>query len=158
MQETLLAALTSADKYEGRAKVKTWLVGILKFKVLDALRARARAPRTMSDLETERRAGDVEALFDEAGTWRQMPHEWSDPTHETRRRDFDRVLETCLEKLPGVPAQAFVLREVFELDPDEVCRLVSVTRNHLNVLLYRARMSLRRCLEVNWLAGEGAAS
>lgn len=158
VQETLLAALSSAENYEGRARVKTWLVGILKFKVLDALRARARAPRTMSDLETEGSAADVDALFDETGAWRQMPREWTDPTHETRRRDFDRVLEICLEKLPGLPAQAFVLREVFEMDADEVCRLVSVTRNHLNVLLYRARMSLRRCLEVNWLTGEGAAS
>lgn len=156
VQETLLAALKSAEAYEGRATVKTWLVGILKYKVLDAIRSRARAPRTMSDLESERATGDLDALFDEMGAWREKPREWSDPSHGTRQRDFDRVLERCLERLPGVSAQAFVLREVFEMEAEEVCGLVSVTRNHLNVLLYRARMSLRRCLDLHWVAGEGA--
>ncbi|MEK7316846.1 MAG: sigma-70 family RNA polymerase sigma factor [Candidatus Eisenbacteria bacterium] len=158
VQEALLAALQSAETYEGRAKLKTWLVGILKFKVLDALRSRARSPRTMTDLEAERGTTDVDALFDETGTWREKPREWEDPTHGTRQRDFDRVLERCLEKLPGVAAQAFVLREVFELEAEEVCSLVSVTRNHLNVLLYRARMSLRRCLDLHWVAEEGATT
>lgn len=158
MQETLLAALKSAERYEGRAQLKTWLVGILKHKVLDAIRSRARAPRTMSDLEAEHPAQELDALFDETGTWSEKPREWGDPSRGTTQRDFDRVLGQCLEKMPGASAQAFVLREVFEVEPDEVCRLVSVTRNHLNVLLYRARMSLRRCLDLHWVSGEGAPS
>lgn len=157
VQETLLSALASAGSYAGRASVKTWLVGILKHKVIDALRARARGPRTMSDLGRETRTEDLDALFDEAGAWRDKPREWEDPAHAVRQRDFDRVLETCLRKLPGLSAQVFVLRELFEMSAEEVCGLAGVTRNHLNVLLYRARMSLRGCLDLNWVSEGGVA-
>lgn len=157
VQETLLAALNSARTYSGRAKVLTWLVGILKFKVIDALRARSRAPKNMTDLSREVSTGDLDALFDDTGTWRVKPREWGDPGHGLRQREFDRVLEACLGKLPDLSAQVFVLREVFELEVDEVCNLALITRNHLNVLLYRARMSLRGCLDLNWIAEEGAA-
>jgi RNA polymerase sigma-70 factor (ECF subfamily) len=157
VQETILSALAAADSYAGRARVKTWLVGILKHKVIDALRARSRGPRTLTDLGAEVGTDDLDALFDDAGFWRVKPREWEDPTHAVRQRDFDRVLETCLRKLPGLSAQVFVLREVFEISAEEVCGLAGVTRNHLNVLLYRARMSLRGCLDLNWVTEGGAA-
>lgn len=157
VQETILSALAAADSYAGRARVKTWLVGILKHKVIDALRARARGPRTLTDLGAEAGTDDLDALFDDAGLWRVRPQEWEDPTHAVRQRDFDRVLETCLQKLPGLSAQVFVLRELFEVSAEEVCGLAGVTRNHLNVLLYRARMSLRGCLDLNWVTEGGAA-
>ena len=158
VQETLLAAIKSAGAYSGRATVRTWLVGILKFKVIDALRARSRAPVNASDLVAEVGTEDLDRLFDEAGTWLSKPREWADPSLGVRQREFDRVLKACLEGLPSRSAQAFVLREMFELEAEEVCRLVAVTRNHLNVLLYRARMSLRGCLDLNWIAEEGAES
>ena len=157
VQETILSALAAADSYAGRARVKTWLVGILKHKVIDALRARARGPRTLTDLGAEVGTDDLDALFDDAGVWRVRPREWEDPTHAVRQRDFDRVLETCLRKLPGLSAQVFVLRELFEVSAEEVCGLAGVTRNHLNVLLYRARMSLRGCLDLNWVTEGGPA-
>ena len=157
VQETILSALAAADSYAGRARVKTWLVGILKHKVIDALRARSRGPRTLTDLGAEVGTDDLDALFDDSGFWRVKPREWEDPTHAVRQRDFDRVLETCLRKLPGLSAQVFVLRELFEVSAEEVCGLAGVTRNHLNVLLYRARMSLRGCLDLNWVTEGGAA-
>lgn len=156
VQETILSALAAADSYAGRARVKTWLVGILKHKVIDALRARSRGPRTLTDLGAEVGTDDLDALFDDAGFWRVKPREWEDPTQAVRQRDFDRVLETCLRKLPGLSAQVFVLRELFEVSAEEVCGLAGVTRNHLNVLLYRARMSLRGCLDLNWVTEGGA--
>lgn len=157
VQETLVAALDSIESYAGRAKVKTWLVGILKFKIIDAIRARSRAPRNISDLGAEITTDDLDRLFDETGTWRVKPRDW-DPGYDLRQREFDRVLENCLRKLPDLSAQVFTLREIFEIDADEVCRLVEVTRNHLNVLLYRARMSLRGCLELHWNSEGGTAS
>jgi len=158
VQETLLAALKAADSYAGRASVKTWLVGILKYKVIDALRARARDPKAVSDLGAEVRTDDLDALFDDVGIWRVKPREWEDPAARISQRDFDRVLEACLRKLPGVSAQVFVLRELFEMRSEEICNLFGVTRNHLNVLLYRARMSLRGCLDLNWVQEEGIAT
>jgi RNA polymerase sigma-70 factor (ECF subfamily) len=158
VQETLLAALNAADSYAGRASVKTWLVGILKYKVIDALRARSRDPKTVTDLGAEVRTEDLDALFDEVGIWRVKPREWEDPAERVRQREFDRALEGCLKKLPGLSAQAFVLREYFEMSAEEICNLVGVTRNHLNVLLYRARMSLRGCVDLNWMQEKGIAT
>lgn len=158
VQETLLAALNATSAYAGRAAVKTWLVGILKHKVIDALRLRIRAPKNVTDLAVEMSAESVDALFDDTGTWRARPREWDDPSHGLGQHDFDRVLERCLKKLPDLNAQVFVLREVFELEADEVCSLAAITRNHLNVLLYRARMSLRHCIDLHWVAEEGTRS
>lgn len=151
VQETLLAAASSAATYEGRARVLTWLVGILKFKIIDALRARARAPVSVSDVGEGLDTDDIDALFDASGTWRDKPSEWNDASHRLRENDFRRVLEACLTKLSPLPARVFMLRELFEIEPEEICRLAAVTRNHLNVLLYRARLSLRSCLELNWM-------
>ncbi len=158
VQETLVAALDSLSSYSARAKVKTWLVGILKFKIIDAIRARSRAPMNVSDLGREVTMDDLDQLFDETGTWQVKPRSWGDPGHDLRQREFDRVLENCLRKVPGLSAQVFTLREIFQMEADEVCRLMEITRNHLNVLLYRARMSLRGCLDVHWNSEGGAAS
>ena len=158
VQETLLAAVRSASSYQGRAQLKSWLVGILKFKIIDALRARARAPTPASDLAAELDAADLDALFDEGGTWRAKPREWEDPSHAVMLEDFQRVLEGCLSKLPDHSARAFMLREMLGLAADEICGVLGVTRNHLNVLLYRGRLSLRRCLELHWVTDERTAS
>jgi RNA polymerase sigma-70 factor (ECF subfamily) len=52
--------------------------------------------------------------------------------------------------LPGQTASAFSLREIEDLSADETCKQLAVTPGHLRVLLYRARMQLRHCFEVNW--------
>ncbi len=158
VQETLMAALNSTGSYAGRAKVKTWLVGILKFKIIDAIRARSRAPVNASDLGAETTTADLDRFFDEGGTWRVKPGDWGDPGRDLRQREFDRVLEDCLRALPDLSAQAFALREIFEAEAEEVCQLLAINRNHLNVLLYRARMLLRSCLEIHWISEQGAAS
>lgn len=150
VQETMLAAFQSRQSYTGKSALKTWLIGILKFKIIDALRARNRQPVPASQLNAELAIEDIEALFDADGIWRNKPSHWEDPESAARQRDFMKIMELCLEKLPPNSARAFMLRELFELDADEICAITAVSRNHLGVLLYRARMSLRGCLEVNW--------
>lgn len=151
VQETVLAAFQSRRTFTGKSKLKTWLIGILKFKIIDALRIRVRQPVPSSQLDAELEIEDINALFDSDGIWRNKPGVWENPESEARQRDFMKVMELCLEKLPPNSARVFMLRELFELDTDEICALMSFSRNHLGVLLYRARMSLRGCLEVNWL-------
>lgn len=151
VQETLLAAIQSLAQFRGESSLKTWLVGILKFKVLDALRARARQPVSLTELEPELHTDDLDALFDTTGTWCTKPQDWSDPDFASRQRDFLQLLERCLTELPKHTARAFMLRELFEVETDEICRLLAITPNHMGVLLYRARMTLRRCVEGQWL-------
>ena len=158
VQETLMAAIQGAAEFRGASSPKTWLIGILKYKVLDALRSRARQPLSMSDLDPELDTGDLDALFDDAGVWQTTPREWSDPAHSAQQLGFLQMLEFCLAELPRHSGRAFMLREMFELDTAEICQLLALTPNHLGVLLYRARMTLRKCLEDHWLDRQGAAS
>jgi len=153
VQETLLAAIQGASEFRGESSLKTWLVGILKFKVLDALRGRARQPIPVADLEPELRTEDLEEMFDKTGVWRAKPHEWSDPAFSAHQLDFMRWVEICLTHLPTHTARVFMLREMFELNTEDICQMLEITPNHVGVLLYRARMTLRRCLEIHWLHG-----
>lgn len=150
VQETLLAAMQGQANFEGRAKLKTWLIGILKFRIVDALRQRRRDPIPASALQQETNIEDLEALFDQEGMWRAKPSTWSQAPAEIEQQDFMQVMELCLTRLPPLTARVFMLREMFGMESEEVCGLIAITRNHLGVLLYRARMSLRRCLEIHW--------
>ena len=62
------------------------------------------------------------------------------------------MMEFCLEKLPPNTARVFMMREVMELESDEICKELTITANNLWVILYRARMSLRECLQLHWFA------
>lgn len=149
VQETLLAALEAKDRFEGRSSERTWLVGILKHKILDHLRSHSREIPVTELLEPD---GEMEALFDERGKWKEGPAPWrDDPQSFLHQKEFWNTLVQCLEELPGRLGRVFALRELEGLGTNEISNLFGVTSTNLGVLLYRARMRLRRCLEINWL-------
>ena len=150
VQETLVAALGARDGFSGRSSVKTWLTGILKHKIVDAIRQKQRQPVIAAtfDDETDREAFDP--LFKDDGSWDAPPADWGDPENALARREFMDVMELCLERLPPNTARVFVMREVMELETEEICKELAITANNLWVILYRARMALRQCLEQNW--------
>lgn len=155
VQETFLAALQSIDRFAGQASERTWLVGILKHKIVDHFRklARDRAP-----VETTNNA-DVQ-LFDENRYWihEDGPRDWGpDPLTEYERARFAEILQECLSGLPPRMAAAFTMREIDDLDSSEVCKVLDVTSTNLWVILHRARAQLRLCLESNWLVTGGRA-
>jgi len=152
VQETLLAALKAREGFTGKSTVKTWLTGILKHKIVDAIRARQRAPVAMASLDEEADVEDFEPLFKENGAWAAPPAEWGDPEDALSRREFFEVMDMCLEKLPPNTARVFIMREVMDLTTEEICKELRITANNLWVILYRARMALRLCLEQNWFA------
>jgi RNA polymerase sigma-70 factor (ECF subfamily) len=156
VQEALLAALSAEGRFEGRSNLRTWLTGILKHKCVDAVRRASReAPLAGEDAET---AGeDFEALFDGKEHWREHPQRWEDPRPEDpggalHQKQFLQTLEACVGGLPARTARVFMLREHAGLDTAEICRELGITSSHCWVLLYRARMALRLCLEKNWFA------
>ena len=151
VQDTLLAALQGKAGFSGRSSLKTWLTGILKHKIVDAIRKKVREPVTES-LEEETQLDDFDALFDTVGHWANPPANWGDPEAELSRREFFDVVEFCLDKLPPNTARVFMMREVMELDGPEICKELSITSTNLWVILYRARVALRLCLEQHWFA------
>jgi len=157
VQDTLVAALQGKAGFSGRSSLKTWLTGILKHKIVDAIRKKSREP-AMSSLDEECQIDDFDALFDETGHWENPPAEWGDPEAQLSRQQFFDVVEFCLEKLPPNTARVFMMREVLELDSGEICKELSITSTNLWVILYRARVALRACLEQHWFAANGRAA
>ena len=160
VQETLLAAL-SGSGFSGKSSLRTWLTGILKHKIVDAIRRKQREPTVASafgDVDSELDIEDFDGLFKENGGWEAKPADWGDPDAALSRRQFFDIMDLCLEKLPPNTARVFMMREVMELETDEICKELTITANNLWVILYRARMSLRECLERNWFAGGGAGT
>jgi len=152
VSETLLAALQKPQAYAGGAQLKTWLVGILKHKLIDQLRRQCREATVLDRDDSE----DLdEQLFDASGHWTTAPADWSDdPQAALGQRQFLAVLDACVERLPPVQGRVFMMREWLELDTDEVCKELSITSTNLWVLLHRARLRLRDCLQLNWFDPE----
>ena len=150
VQETLVAALGAREGFSGRSSVKTWLTGILKHKIVDAIRQKQRQPVISATLGDETDLEAFDPLFKDDGSWDAPPANWGDPESALSRREFMEMMELCLERLPPNTARVFVMREVMELETDEICKELAITANNLWVILYRARMALRQCLEQNW--------
>jgi RNA polymerase sigma-70 factor (ECF subfamily) len=143
VQETLAAALAGEAGFGGRSNLRTWLTGILKHKIIDSIRKAGRETPIESDEA-------LEALFDASGHWTAFPSAWKDPDRSLEDAQFLAALEMCLEGLPEKTARAFMMREHIGLETDEICKELGITSTHCWVLLYRARMALRKCLETNW--------
>lgn len=158
VQETLIAALAGYHAFEGRSSLRTWLTGVLKKKVIDALRTGNRTPVPVSTLAVPEERRGITRLFDETGTWTAQPNAWDDPDAALAQGEFLRVLESCLGALPPATARAFLLRELMELETPEVASALAMKPNHLGVVLYRARMALRECLTRNWFSLAGRRS
>jgi len=153
VSECTLAALERPHAFAGQSQLKTWLVGILKHKVVDQLRRHTREATILVGEDGE----DVdEALFAPDGHWREAPGDWGDPDAACNQRQFFEVLEACCEKLPPVQARVFMMREWLEIESDEICRELRITPSNLWVLLHRARLRLRDCLQLRWFDGAAA--
>mgnify|MGYP006294202497 CR=1 FL=1 len=147
VQETFVAALRTCDTFDGRSSERTWLVGILRHKIVDHIRQAARARSRQAKQEEV----GLDAFFDRRGHWKHTPADWgSDPAAILSRRDFWQAFEKCFGALPGDLADTFALREIEQEEPDEVCRHLEITPSNLWVRLHRARLLLKECLEKNW--------
>jgi RNA polymerase sigma-70 factor, ECF subfamily len=143
VQETLVAALAGEATFQGRANLRTWLTGILKHKIIDTIRRLSR-DSTAVDLD------DFDGVFAEDGHWVDAPGAWADPDAALEQKGFFAALEACLTRLPQKTAQAFMMREHLGLETAEICKELAITPTHCWVLLYRARMALRECLNKEW--------
>ncbi len=157
VQETLLAALQSCGKYAGNSSERTWLTGILKHKIFDYFRRHA---KNMSFREVSSDFSDFEQFFQRDDEWdghwneRFAPTEWpGTPEQNLEREEFRAVLNNCLSKLPDREAYVFTMREVDGLTGKEICEVLNISSSNFWVIIHRARMNLRRCIELKWFKG-----
>lgn len=153
VQDALLAALQARERFSAEASERGWLTGILKNKVFDHFRRQAREPALPVDHALP---AELEDRFDDVGLWKRDPEcgpaEWGeDAASLMQRQEFMAALELCLARLPRRSADAFILREMEAEASEKIQDLLGITPANFWVLLHRARMQLRLCLEQNWL-------
>lgn len=152
VQEALIGALKNVHAFGGRAALKNWVFAILRNKIADVLRQKQRLVNASSLMHEHEEEEDFSELFNARGMWLpdERPDAWNAPEEAMREGQFWKVFEACLEHLPGNQARVFMMREFVELESQEICAAVDVSVTNLNVMLYRARIRLRECLEDNW--------
>lgn len=157
VQEALAGALRNAADFRGEAALKTWIIAILKNKVADILRKRQRLPLAASQMAAPDQEGPLPAVFDQRGMWHDAarPARWSDPEADLHTTQFLAVFDACLNRLPPQQGRVFMMREVVELGTEEICAELGLTTTNVHVILHRARLALRACLQINWFQ-EGA--
>lgn len=157
VQEALIGALKNVASFGGRAALKTWVFAILKNKIADSLRNKQRTVNISSLMKDGDEDADLSELFDRKGFWQpdERPVAWGDPESSMREGQFWQVFSVCLDGLPPKQAKVFMMREFIELDTDEICVAAELSLSNLHVLLHRARLRLRECIENRWyLQGE----
>jgi RNA polymerase sigma-70 factor (TIGR02943 family) len=150
VQETLLAALRSHGAFGRQSSERTWLCGILKNKIVDYFR---KLGREASFTDLQFLADEYSEKLVAEGWWvhAKGPKEWQPEAESALQRDeFWQTMRDCLGKLPQRMADVFMLREMEEVGGKEICRMLAISENNLWVMLHRARMALRECLEINW--------
>lgn len=155
VQETFLAAIKGSSSYNGKSSEKTWLTGILKHKIYDYFRRHStQAEATAEEVDLS----DYNRFFERDDEWnghwneQSAPIEWKNPAQFLQENEFQTVLRICLSGLPPRVANAFTLREMDGLESKEICEVLSISTSNLGVMMHRARLHLRHCLEVSWFS------
>lgn len=151
VQETMLAAIKN-NSFEGGSTARTWLTGILKHKIIDLQRKLIREQPISDLVDLDASDTSMDDFFDKSGHWLEKPQTLEMPENALQQKQFLSVLNTCMNKLPAKLAAIFMLRDVHESDNTNICKELNITATNAWVMLYRARMGLRKCLETNWVA------
>lgn len=156
VQDTLLAFLEKPDQFKNQSSLRTYVTGILKFKIIDALRSTKKEP-SLDVREDEFEEDVVDALFNRNGHWIDKPRHWGNPEEILQEQDFFIAMERCLEILPASMARIFLMREWLGFETAEICKELGISSSNLWVILYRARIRLRECLDLNWFGQDNKA-
>jgi RNA polymerase sigma-70 factor (ECF subfamily) len=157
VQDTFLGALSAINSFEGRSTEKTWLISILKRKIIDHYRKSSRSKEEqLIDKNFTEDKSDL-PFYSEGemqGYWRadRVPQDWNISAEKAlENEELKAIIEQCISGLPDKYAAVFTLRVIEEITSDEVCKELEITASNLWVILHRAKLQLRDCIENNWL-------
>lgn len=150
VQETMLAAIKN-NSFAGESSVRTWLTGILKHKIIDMQRQIIREQPISDLMDIDAAEDSMDDFFDKTGHWIDRPAAVDMPDQILEQNQFLKVLDACLQRLPHNLRAIFMLRDIHETENENICKELNITPTNAWVMLYRARMGLRKCLEMNWI-------
>jgi RNA polymerase sigma-70 factor (ECF subfamily) len=156
VQDTFLSALKARDSFKGEASEKTWLVSILKRKVIDLYRKNAvRKEESLEESETFKVAYEHYFRDDDAmrpGHWAgtHNPQPWNEQKLNIEQKEFGKILAACLGKLPKAWSSVFTMKHIDEESSDTICKELSISASNYWVIIHRAKLQMRECLEKNW--------
>lgn len=155
VQETFLAALKSASSFRGEASEKTWLISILKRKIIDHYRKASNRLEISADEQTMFPFyGHFFNEDDESrpGHWKKdsAPAEWHEADARINTKEFFLALNMCLSLLPQRWSAVVSMRLFEEKEAEKICKEMNITPSNYWVIMHRARLQLRECLEKNW--------
>jgi RNA polymerase sigma-70 factor (ECF subfamily) len=149
VQETFLSAWKARESFKGEASEKSWLYSILKNKIIDHYRKKSK-----EIIEPMAQNDPSDRFFDEAEHWtgNEMPGDWSNQMEmEGDKKEFYKILEACKNKLQQIQLSVFVMKYMEDLDATDICKALGITPSNYWVLIHRAKLQLRNCLEKNWI-------
>jgi len=146
VQNTFLSAWKARDTYKGDASEKNWLYAILKNKIIDHFRKQSGSKVVLA-------TGEEQQYFED-GHWSDdaAPKEWGSHMEQpVETKEFYSVLEKCKQKLKDIQQSVFVMKYMEDIEADEICKVLNITPSNYWVLIHRAKLHLRKCLEKNWI-------
>ena len=150
VQETLLAALKSQKSFAGKSSQKTWMIGILKHKIIDLFRKNSRESNVS---EIEDLASFMDSMFDQTSHFAKPHSDWgSNPESSFEKKEFWKALGICVRHLPEASYRVFTMRMFEDHSSEEICKELGISPNNLWVILHRARLKLKQCMDINWFS------
>src|SRR5215831_5324875 len=150
VQETFLSALESLDQFKGHSSERTWLTAIVKYKVIEVYRKRNSGLKTIGE---EQEPG-MEFFEPDNGHWKEdfepqpLGLEYSDPI---ATKELITVLKICMQKLPALWRSIFSMKHMDEMSTKVICKELKVTPSNFWVIMHRAKVNLRACIQKEWL-------
>jgi RNA polymerase sigma-70 factor (ECF subfamily) len=147
VQDTFFAGLKSAKNFQGKSTERTWLISILKRKIIDHYRK----------INSKKGQSEVRMNFyddgENEGNWleERVPQSWDNQSEKSVENDeLKSQLESCISALPEKYGMVFRLKTIQEFETEEICKELDITASNLWVIIHRARTQLRKCMEDNW--------
>lgn len=146
VQDTFVTAIKSKENYRGEISEKNWLFLILKSRILDHYKKKKET--LASDLVSD---DDDDQFFGPKGNWLQdkLPKEWT-TDKMVRNNEFMEVLEACRDKLKDMQRLVFTMKYIDGEEAEDICKELDISSSNYWVLVHRAKLKLRQCIEVNW--------
>ena len=148
VQETFLSAWKSRETYKSDASEKTWLFAICKNKIIDHYRKKSSSPVQYAEVDT------TDHFFDEAEHWTKeaQPNEWGiNYQQPVETKEFYGILTYCKKKMQDMQRNVFVMKYMEDLSAEEICKVLNISSSNYWVIIHRAKLQLRKCLELNWI-------